>query len=95
MNTRRRLFMAFGACAVPGTVFAQAKKPPVVIGWLNSQSRPRSGGNIAVFKEAMGTLGWKEGANCVLEMVVNQKTAKALGLTIPPEIMVQVTRVIQ
>jgi putative ABC transport system substrate-binding protein len=29
------------------------------------------------------------------EMVVNQKTAKALGITIPPEIMVRATRVIQ
>ena len=30
-----------------------------------------------------------------IEVVVNQKTARALGLTIPPEIMVQATRVIQ
>jgi putative ABC transport system substrate-binding protein len=29
------------------------------------------------------------------EMVVNLKTAKALGLTMPPEIMVQATQVIQ
>ena len=29
------------------------------------------------------------------EMTVNLKTAKALGITLPPEIMVQVTRVIQ
>jgi putative ABC transport system substrate-binding protein len=29
------------------------------------------------------------------EMVVNLKTAKALGLTMPPEIMVQATQVIR
>jgi hypothetical protein len=29
------------------------------------------------------------------ELVVNMKTAKALGLTMPPEIMVRATRVIQ
>jgi putative ABC transport system substrate-binding protein len=29
------------------------------------------------------------------DLVVNMKTAKALGLTMPPEIMVQATRVIQ
>jgi hypothetical protein len=29
------------------------------------------------------------------ELVVNLGTAKALGLTMPPEIMVQATRVIQ
>ena len=30
-----------------------------------------------------------------LELTINLKTAKALGLTMPPEIMVQATRVIQ
>jgi len=30
-----------------------------------------------------------------LEMVVNLKTAKVLGLRMPPEIIVQATRVIQ
>jgi putative ABC transport system substrate-binding protein len=29
------------------------------------------------------------------ELVVNLKTAQALGLTMPPEIMVQATRIIQ
>jgi putative ABC transport system substrate-binding protein len=31
----------------------------------------------------------------MIEVIVNQKTAKALGLTMPSEIMVQATRVIQ
>jgi ABC-type uncharacterized transport system substrate-binding protein len=29
------------------------------------------------------------------DLAVNMKTAKALGLTLPPEIMVRATRVIQ
>ena len=70
MNTRRRLVISLGACAsVPGTVFAQAKKPPVVIGWLSAGLRPEAGGGnlLAEVKKELATLGWQEGANYVLE----------------------------
>ena len=68
MNNRRRVVIALGACAsVPGTVFAQAKKPPVVIGWLNTGLREASGDNLAEFKKELATLGWQEGANYILE----------------------------
>jgi putative ABC transport system substrate-binding protein len=62
------LVIALGACAsVPGTVFAQAKKPPVVIGWLSTGLRTEAAGNLAEFKKELATLGWQEGANYVLE----------------------------
>ena len=62
MNTRRRLVIALGACAsVPGSVFAQPKKPPGVIGWLNTGLREASGDNLAEFKKKLATLGWQEG----------------------------------
>ena len=69
MNTRRRLIIALGACAsLPGNVFAQSKKPPVVIGWLSAGPWPEAGGgNLAEFKKELATLGWQEGANYVLE----------------------------
>jgi putative ABC transport system substrate-binding protein len=53
---------------VPGTVFAQSKKPLVVIGWLRAAARDEAGtGNLAEFKKELATLGWREGANYVLE----------------------------
>jgi putative ABC transport system substrate-binding protein len=69
MNNRRRLVIALGACAlVPGTVCAQSKKPPVMIGWLSAGPRPEAGrGGVAVFKKEFATLGWQEGVNYVLE----------------------------
>ena len=33
--------------------------------------------------------------NFVIQLMVNLQTAKLLGLTLPPEIMVQATRVIE
>ena len=67
MNTRRRLIIALAGCAsVAGPVFAQSKKPPVLIGWLSSAPRETGRGNLADFKKELATLGWQEGANYVL-----------------------------
>ena len=69
MNYRRRLVISLCACtSLPRFVFAQAKKPPVVIGWFFAGPRPEAGrGNLAEFKKEFATLGWQEGANYVLE----------------------------
>jgi len=69
MNTRRRFLIALGsAVSIPEGVFAQAKRAPVVIGWLSSGLRPEAGrGNLAEFKKELATLGWQEGANYVLD----------------------------
>jgi putative ABC transport system substrate-binding protein len=48
-------------------VFAQAKKPPVVIAWLSAGQREADGANLAEFKKELATLGWQEGANYVLD----------------------------
>ena len=68
MNTRRR-WLAAGA-AVPalaslGTLRAQVS-PPVVIGWLSNATRDGRG-LINAFTEGMAALGWKLGAQYVLE----------------------------
>jgi putative ABC transport system substrate-binding protein len=68
MNKRRRLFIALGsAVSIPRGVFAQAKNPPIVIGWLEGGSREINGHRLAAFKEGMAALGWQEGAQYVIE----------------------------
>jgi putative ABC transport system substrate-binding protein len=69
MNSRRKSLIALGATvSLPRFVLAQAKKPPVVIGWLSAQQRPEAGGgNFAEFKKELATLGWQEGVTYVLE----------------------------
>ena len=69
MTARRDLLVVFGAgLFTPSAVLAQAKKPPVVIGWLGTGQRPEAGaGNLAEFKKELATLGWQEGAHYVLE----------------------------
>ena len=68
MNSRRKSLIVLGATvSLPRLVFAQAKKPPVVIGWLSTGQREADGANLAEFKKELATLGWQEGANYVLE----------------------------
>jgi len=69
MNNRRRLIIALGsAVSMRRDVLAQAKKPPVVIGWLNTLRPEAEVANLlAEFKKELATLGWQEGANYVLE----------------------------
>jgi putative ABC transport system substrate-binding protein len=68
LNNRRRLVIVLGAVLLaPRAVFAQAKKPPVVIGWLHADSRELSGQYLTAFKEGMAALGLKEGAQYMIE----------------------------
>jgi putative ABC transport system substrate-binding protein len=68
MENRRRFVIALGtAASLPRTVFAQAKHPPVVIGWLNFGSRESLIHHLAAFKEGLAALGLKEGQQFVIE----------------------------
>ena len=75
MNPRRTLLAAAAALTLAraGAVFAQPAAPakgggaPILIGWLATGSRAVSGRDRRVFKEGMAALGWKEGAQYVLE----------------------------
>ena len=69
MNSRRNSLIVLGAIAVspPRLVFAQAKKQPVVIGWLLFGSRELGIRSITEFREGLSALGWKEGAQFVIE----------------------------
>jgi putative ABC transport system substrate-binding protein len=67
MRTRRNLLIVLGAAPfAPRSVFAQAKKPPVLIGWRSFGSG-RGGVTIAAFRERLAALGWKEGSQFVIE----------------------------
>ena len=46
---------------------ARAQAKPAVIGWLHMGSREVSGRELAAFKEGLAALGWKEGAQYVVE----------------------------
>ena len=51
----------------PRAAFAQAKKAPILIGWLHASSRESQGHLFAAFKEGLAALGWKEGSQIVIE----------------------------
>jgi putative ABC transport system substrate-binding protein len=68
MNNRRNLLIALSATLfTPVAVCAQAKKPPVVIGWLNTNAAKSGAPLIAAFREGMTALGWQEGTKYVIE----------------------------
>ena len=51
----------------PRAVFAQSKQAPVLIGWFHAASRQLEGHSLAAFKEGLAALGWKDGAQFVIE----------------------------
>ena len=68
-STRRAFLLAaaaWPALAWTGAVLAQSKQP-ILIGWLNTDSRELSGHDLSAFKEGLAALGWKEGAQYVIE----------------------------
>jgi putative ABC transport system substrate-binding protein len=68
VSNRRSVLIVLGATAlVPRAAFAQSKQAPILIGWLNSDSRELSGQNLTAFKEGLAALGWKEGVQYVIE----------------------------
>ena len=68
MNNRRRLVFALGSAAsIPRGVFAQAKKPPVVIGWLAGGTSEQGVSNRNTFKSELAALGWRIGSQVVIE----------------------------
>jgi putative ABC transport system substrate-binding protein len=68
VNNRRSLLIVLGATALaPRAVLAQAKQGPVLIGWLNADSRESSAHYLSAFKEGLAALGWKERSQLVIE----------------------------
>lgn len=69
MNKRRKLVVALGAGALTASfaALAQPKQTPVLIGWLSAGSRESDSRVLDSFRKALVALGWKEGAQFVIE----------------------------
>src|SRR5688572_18678897 len=69
MNKRRKLIVALGAGALTASfaALAQPKQAPILIGWLVASSREASSRILGSFKKGLAALGWKEGAQFVIE----------------------------
>jgi len=69
MNRRRFLIAGsvLPAIASMRAALGQTKRPPVLIGWLNTGSQKINGHFLAAFKDGMEELGRREGTHFVLE----------------------------
>lgn len=67
---RRAVLVAAAGCTLgvlPIAARAQAKKAPVVIGWIEAGSPETSGREFALFKEGLANLGLRDGAQIQIE----------------------------
>lgn len=68
---RRAVMLAVASCSLiawTGAAIGQPKKPPFVIGYLVQGGSPQgAAANLAVFKQSLAALGWKEGVQFVIE----------------------------
>jgi putative ABC transport system substrate-binding protein len=69
-STRRAFLLAAAAwplLTIVQTVRAQSTQTPILIGWLSANSREYDSSLLVSFKEGLAALGWKEGAQFVIE----------------------------
>jgi len=64
---RRKLIFLVATIFGAPVLFAQPTHSQVVIGWLEGGSRTTDGHRLIALKEGLAALGWKEGAQYVIE----------------------------
>jgi putative tryptophan/tyrosine transport system substrate-binding protein len=67
-STRRRLLIALGALAIPGSSFAQKPISKIPhIGYLSTGSIVSNGAFLGAFKDGLRELGWVDGKNIIID----------------------------
>ena len=94
----RRAFLgslASGLLAAPLAAPAQQASKVWRIGYLGNGSPTTNAHVRDPFRQGLRDLGWVEGQNMTIELAINLKTAKALGVTIPPTLLARADQVIE